>query len=56
VGIYLLPVVLYTFPRERVDAWTARRLPLPATARRRATAAASAAPARTRLPLAEGRR
>ena len=29
VGIYQLPVLLYTYARELVDAWTAQRLPLP---------------------------
>ena len=57
VGIYQLPVVLYTYARELVDAWTARRLPLPAASRRRGVVRAGSAPtAQTSLPLGEGRR
>jgi len=55
VGIYQLPVLLYTYARELVDAWTARRLPLPA-ASRRPRAARAAAPAQMSLPLGKGRR
>ncbi len=56
VGIYQLPVVLYTYARELVDAWTARRLPLPAASRRRGAARTGTAAAQTSLPLGEGRR
>jgi hypothetical protein len=34
VGVYKLPLVLYSYARELVDARTARRLPLPAPSRR----------------------
>jgi len=57
VGIYQLPAVLYATVRELVDAWTARRLPLPAASRRpRAARAGSSAAtqAQTSLPLGEG--
>jgi len=57
VGIYQLPVVLYAYARELVEAWMARRLPLPAASRRRGAARAGSSPAtQMSLPLGKRRR